>query len=170
MPINFDELPTSKPVTLIEQGRYRLRIESADMKAPKDTTKAPYLNLRLTVLNKEGKSLGSIFDIITESEAQLARYKLGRFIKALELPLTNFELRDLTKVVVGKELYGDITVQDNEQYGAKSVIDATKAEVFYSISEVEAEEANAPQFAPDDEPTPFDDDYLEPTKAGSDEY
>ena len=170
MAINFDELPSSKPNLLIEKGCYKLKVESADMKTPKDPSKPQYLNIRYSVSDRNGKKLGFIVDIITESEANLARYKLGRFIKALELPLTNFELKDLTKVIVGKELYGDITVEENQQYGSKSIIDALSAEIFYSVAEKE-NGTSEPEAVFSDEATPFDTDFKDNSNTeSSDEY
>ena len=132
--------------------------------------KTGIINDTFVVTDKNGKKLGFIFDIITESEANLARYKLGRFITALELPLTNFELKDLTKVIVGKELYGDITVEENQQYGSKSIIDALSAEIFYSVAEKE-NGTSEPEAVFSDEATPFDTDFKDNSNTeSSDEY
>lgn len=133
--INFDSLPTSKPVQTIPAGTYTAVIASAEMKKAKDPAKPDYLNTRLEILDDKGNKLGSIFDIITESEAQLARYKLKRFISALELKLTNFELKDLTKIIVGKKFKVDLKIETQEGYADRTVVDALTNEIYYPLSD-----------------------------------
>ena len=135
MSLNFNELPTEKPNTTISGGRYKATVASAEMRHAKDTSKPDYLNLRLDIFDKKNNKLGSVFDIITESEASLARYKLGRFLHALNLTLTNFELSDLTKLVVGKSFEVDLKVEENEGYAPRTVVDALSNEIYYNIGE-----------------------------------
>lgn len=135
MSLNFNELPTEKPNTTISGGRYKATIASAEMRQAKDPSKPAYLNLRLDIFDNKNNKLGSVFDILTESEASLARYKLGRFLHALNLTLTNFELSDLTKLVVGKSFEVDLKVEENEGYAPRTVVDALSNEIYYSIGE-----------------------------------
>lgn len=135
MPINFDSLPSTKPNTTIPAGRYGAIIETAEMKQGADPNKPPYLNLRYGILDNTGNRLGAIFDIISESESSLVRYKLQRFITALALPLTTFELSDLTKIVVGKKLEVDLKVEQNEGYAPRTVVDALSNEIYYPYSD-----------------------------------
>ena len=139
MPINFDKLPDNSPSMLPEKGTYFATIEQAAMKAVKDATsgKPDYLNLKLSLKNKEGKAVGTIWDMITESDHDLLRYKLKRFIQALELPITgSFELKDLAKVVQGKSLIVDVThdTRDKDR-PAKAVVDIFTNEVFYPLTD-----------------------------------
>lgn len=135
--INFDSLPTSKPVQTIPAGTYTATIATAEMKKAKDPAKPDYLSVRLDILDDKGNKLGSVFDILTESEAQLARYKLHRFITALELKLTSFELKDLTKIVVGKQFKVDLKIENQEGYAARTIVDALAGEIYYPFSDKE---------------------------------
>lgn len=140
MAINFNSLPTEKPAmgTIIAKGNYKVKIVKAEMKQPKDETKPEYLNLELDVTDIiSGTSMGKIWAILTESEAALPRYQLARFIKALNLPITgNFELKDLTKMVVNKELRADICPEEKKDGSApqRSIIDVS-ADIFYPLED-----------------------------------
>ena len=143
MAINFDTLPGNNPMgQLIPEGTYYATIEKAEMKAPKnDTSKPDYLNLQYAITDADGKSYGKLFDMLTESDSDVMRYKLKRFITALEIPITGtFNLKDLTKIIVGKRFIVDITIQSdkNGQYADKSVVDVFKNEIFYPLSEATA--------------------------------
>ncbi len=134
MSINFDELPEEKTggFTLPEPGNYKATIKKAEMRTPKNGGK-DYLNLQLALENS-----GNIFDIITESPADLARYKLKRFLKALNLDFSGaaFELKDLVKLVVGKQFFVDVKIESSEQYGDKAIVDALTGEIYYPLEEV----------------------------------
>lgn len=140
--INFDALPNTKPNVLPEPGCYYAIIEKAEMKENKDPAKLPYLHLVFAIQDKNGKSCGKVFDIISESDHDLVRYKIQRFITALELPITgNFELKDLPKIIVGKKLLVDISNDDpkkkdpNSPYPIKAVVDMFSGQIFYPLSE-----------------------------------
>ena len=135
MTINFDALPGEKPISLPDPGTYYFKIEKPHMKAPKDSTKPNYLNMQLALKTSDGRSAGKIFDIITESDHELMRYKLQRFIKALGIPITGqFELKDLPKIVEGKEGICDISHQESEQYPTKAQIDIFSGDIYYPLS------------------------------------
>lgn len=136
MGINFDSLPNSKPNQVPPKGAYYATIEKAEMKQPKDTSKKPYLALTFTLKGQDGKAYGKLFDNLFETDADLVRYKLGRFIKALQIPLTgSFELKDLCKIVVGKSLIVDVTEEKKDGYAPKAIVDVFANEVFYPMSE-----------------------------------
>lgn len=138
MAINFSALPdsvqTSNPLF---EGKHKVRIEKAEMKTPRDTSKPDYLNLQYKVLNDKDEVIGTIFDMIIESDKPLLQYKLKRFILGFKIPVPNgpFELRDLCKIVTGKTAIAELTVQKSEQYGDKTVVDATKDEIYYPIED-----------------------------------
>jgi hypothetical protein len=143
--INFNALPTDKPNALPAAGPYFATIEKAEMKTPNNPNKPDYLNLTLAIQNKEGKSAGKIFDILSESDNDVIRYKLLRFITALNLPITGaFELKDLTKIVTGKKMIVDVTIDDpkkkdpNSPYSAKAVVDVFSGMVYYPLTEASA--------------------------------
>lgn len=136
MAINFDTLPNDKPITGAQPGTYYAVIEKAEMKQGKDTTKPPYLNLFLALTTKEGKPAGKIYDILSESDHEIVRFKLKRFITALNIPVTGmFELKDLTKVVVGKQLIVDIAHDKSEP--PRPQVDLFSGKAYYSLSERE---------------------------------
>lgn len=136
--INFDSLPNSAPTggALIEKGTYVAEIVKAEMREPKDSSKSPYMNLQYKISKISGETVGTIFDIITEPEKDMTKYKLRRFIEALKLPITgNFELKDLTKIVTGKKMGVDIKVDDESQT-PRSVVDVFAGKIYYTLDEI----------------------------------
>jgi hypothetical protein len=137
MPINFNSLPNSNPGALPEKGTYYATIKKAEMKAAKTAGKPDYLNLQLGLTKPDGKGAGTIFDIIAESENEIARYKIQRFITALQVPITGtFELKDLVKIVQNKQLIVDITIQESKDgYPAKAIVDVFSGQIYYPMSD-----------------------------------
>lgn len=131
--INMNSLPTEKPSmgTIIPKGQYLAKIRKADMRQPKDDTKPMYFTAECDITDPvSGTSMGKFWINLFESEAPLARYQLSRFIKALNLPIQGeFELKDLTKMVTGKELKVDIMPEDKPE-PQRSVVDIS-AQCFY---------------------------------------
>ena len=102
MAINYDALPSSKPQSTLAPGYYMATIVKAEMKKSTNTG-ADYLSLQYDLNNGAGVT-GKLFDIQMESEKEFLRYKLQRFLTALNLNLSgSFELRDLCKLVNGKK-------------------------------------------------------------------
>ena len=137
MSINFNTLPKNggNMNTVVDEGIYYITIEKAFMKEGKDKTKKPYLNMLLALTNKEGEAKGKIWDMIADSDSDIVRYKLRRFIEALAIPITGeFELSDLPKVVIGKKMLGHI-VTDTRGPSPKSVIGVFEDKIFYSVNE-----------------------------------
>ena len=140
MAINFNSLPTNKPVNLPETGTYYATIDIAEMKQGQDTTKPQYLNICLGLKDKMGKSCGKIYDILSESDKELVQYKLARFLTALNLTnLGTFELADLVKIIKNKQLIVDVKQEEaKDGYAAKSVVDVFKNGIYYPMSEASA--------------------------------
>lgn len=139
MAINFDALPSDKPFSVPPAGTYYATIESAEMKQGKDTTKPPYLNLKYKLKTKEGKNAGTMFDLIAESEHSLMQYKLKRFLIAIGVSFDGeFELKDIQKLCVGKEIIIDTKIEagtDGKQ--DRAVVDLFTNEIYYNISEAD---------------------------------
>ena len=137
MAINFDSLPSGRPYKLPEAGTYYATIESAEMKQGKDLSKPQYLNLKYKLKTKDGKDAGTIFDILTESEHQLMQYKLKRFLIAIGISFDGeFELKDLSKLCVGKQILVDTKVEAGQNGGQdRAVVNVLKSEIYYNISE-----------------------------------
>ena len=140
MPISFDSLPTTSEYGLIEKGKYIAKIEAAMMKQPQDVAKPPYLSLTYSLKNAAGENKGKLYDMLFDSDANIVRYKLQRFITALEIPIKgNFELKDLTKIVVGKSMLVDVT-KDEKSNPVRNVVDVFTGEIYYSLSEADSSE------------------------------
>jgi hypothetical protein len=139
MAINFNALSTNKGFSVPEAGTYYATIESAEMKQPKDTSKPMYLNLKLKLKNAEGKPAGTIFDILTEGEHSLVQFKLRRFLEAINIVFDGeFELKDLAKLCVGKELIVDTKVEKGTNGNQdRASVDVMK-DIYYSMSEAAA--------------------------------
>ena len=147
--INFDSLPKERPGQIIPAGHYAATVDAAEMKASKDTSKPPYLSVRLGIIDVSGNKLGSVFDIFTESEATLQRYKLQRFITALKLNIPKFELSDLTKIIIGKKLEVDLKVEQQEGYAARTVVDVTTNEIYYPFEDYPFDAYDSADATPD---------------------
>lgn len=136
MAINFNSLPTEKPSnnTILAKGHYDAKITDAKMKQPKDPQKPEYLAMTFEVTDQISKAkLGNVFINLFESNAPLVLYQLSRFIKALNLPITgDFELKDLSKMIVGKELEVDLMPEEPQtgKTPQRTVLDIS-ADCFY---------------------------------------
>ena len=138
MAINFNTLPTEKPAmgNVIPKGHYIAKIRKAEMKTPRDDTKPDYFSAECDITDPvSGSPMGKFWINLYESEAPLVRYQLSRFIQALHLPIQGeFDLKDLTKMVNGKEL--EVDIQPEERKDGKdpqrSVVDISN-ECFYPV-------------------------------------
>lgn len=136
MAINFDALPQDNPFALPAPGVYKAKIVEAEMKAPKnDPTKPDYLNLKYTLFDANNKNCGNIYDILSESSNSVVLYKLSRFIRACGIPRTGtLELRDLAKLVAGKEIVIDVS-HDAKSDKPRAQVDLFTREGYYLPSE-----------------------------------
>lgn len=133
MAINYDALPSSKPQSVLPSGYYMATIIKAEMKRSKSGS--DYLNLQYDLNNGKGVT-GKLFDMQFDSEKEFLRYKLQRFLTALNLTLSGtFELKDLCKLVNGKKFIVDVSVEDNEQYGKRNTVNSFEHEIYYPINE-----------------------------------
>jgi len=138
MGINFNELPNDAGFKIPDEGTYKAKIKSAEMKQGKDTSKPPYLNLCFELTTKDGDPAGKLYDIIAESDHQIVQFKLRRFVEALKLPITGeFELVDLTKVIIGKELILDVA-HDKKASPVRAQVDVFKGACYYSLDDAAA--------------------------------
>jgi hypothetical protein len=132
--INFQNLPTQTPNSLPPKGTYMYEIESAQMRQSKTND---YLEIKAKLSKADGKKVATIFDRIFDIDSDIPRYKLRQFIVALRLPITgDFQLSDLTKMIVGKKILADITHEKSKdpQYPDKAVVDVFSSEVYYPLS------------------------------------
>ena len=133
MAINFNELPSTKPQNVLPAGYYQATIVKAEMKTSKNTG-ATYLNIQYDLNNGAGIT-GKLFDMQFDSEKEFLRYKLQRFLTALQLNLAgSFELKDLCKLINGKKLVVDVTTEDTDR-GTRNTINSFDHEIYYSINE-----------------------------------
>lgn len=137
-PINFQSLPTQAPNSLPEKGIYVYNIVDAKMRTAQSSG-TDYLEIKAELSKGDGRKVATIFDRIMDIESDIPRYKLRQFIQALKLPITGeFQLSDLTKMIVGKKILADITHEKstNPMYQDKAIVDPFSAEVYYSIDRI----------------------------------
>lgn len=133
MAINYDELPSIKPDNVLPNGYYKATIVKAEMRVSKNTG-APYLSVQYDLSNDQGNT-GKLFDMQMESEKEFLRYKLQRFLTALQLNLTGtFELKDLCKLINGKKIIVDVSTEDSDR-GKRNTVNSFEHEIYYPISE-----------------------------------
>lgn len=140
MAISFDKLPNERTNNVVPKGFYFGKIVNAEMKKPKDTSKPDYLSLTINLFDKANKKIGCVFDLITESDSSVMQFKLKRLCDAIGLNLAGktFELKQLIKSLKGKDLILDIKIEDNEQYGARNVVDIFDNSIYYPVSEADS--------------------------------
>ena len=113
MAIQFDSLPTTNGYH-VEADVYLARIEEAEMRKGKDATKPPNLNLKYRLTRHNGKSAGVMFDGQYDSDKQIVKYKLARFLQACGIPLKgSMELSDIAPLVLNKEIVVDTKVDES---------------------------------------------------------
>lgn len=131
--INFNTLPTENTqFSVIPKGSYIAKIVKSEMKSPKsDTPKPDYLNVECDITDPASNaSMGKFWIKLFESDANLPRFQLRKFIEALRLNITGeFELKDLTKMINGKSLVVDICPDKDNKY---SIVDIS-ADCFYPL-------------------------------------
>ena len=132
--INFNSLPTenSSQYAVIPKGSYIAKIVKSEMKTPKTPGKPDYLSIECDITDPASNTgMGKFWINLFESEANLPRFQLRKFIEALNLRIAGeFELKDLTKMVNGKSLVVDIC--PNKE-GDRSVVDVS-ADCFYPLT------------------------------------
>jgi hypothetical protein len=135
MAISYDALPSTRPSNTLPKGFYKATILNAEMKTSK-TTHNDYLSLTYDLRDANGNG-GKLYDMQFDSEKEFLRYKLGRFLTALNLNLQgSFELKDLCKLVKGKQLIVDITIEEAKDGNPeRNVINSFEHEIYYNISE-----------------------------------
>ena len=152
MAIDFDALTSDiNSQAVIPAGRYKATVKKAEMRNPKDVSRPPYLSIVWTVKDDEGNNLGDIFDAFTEPDPEkpLIQYKLRCLIEALGLKVTKFELRDLTKISVGKSC--EIAIKlDESQETPRDVIDVFNKPPYKSVKKTK-QKAEASSDEPEDE-------------------
>lgn len=155
MAINYDALPTENESSFPKlEGRYIAEIASAEMKVSK--TGNNYLNLRYNITDANGKKYGSVFDMQFDSDKNFLQYKLKRFIIGFQIPISGtFELADLTKLCVGKKAYVDLKVEKQEGYDAKTVVDASAAEIYAPLEQIAPAEQTIFEAIDEEDSTPF---------------
>lgn len=162
MAINFNELPDKSPSKVFEKGVYKAIIEKAEMKQPTsnpgEPVKNPYLSIQLVIVDDAGKKLGTVFDMLTESDNEYARYKIKRFITALKIPITgSFELKDLCKVCQKKKILVELCpeqkkVNDVWERTGRTVVDIFSGVVydeFLNTAPIQAADAEDVPFTTD---------------------
>lgn len=135
MAINYDALPSVKPSATVPAGFYKATITAAEMRTSKNTGNT-YLALTYD-LNNGKENVGKLFDMQFDSEKEFLRYKLQRFITALRLNLTGlFELKDLCKLVKGKQLIVDVTIEPAANGNPeRNSVNSFEHELYYPVSE-----------------------------------
>jgi hypothetical protein len=136
MTINFDQFPQKKSdFPLIPRGQYQALVLDAEIKFSKaKISKPPYLSMTLKLFNKDGFPIGIIFDYITESKNDFARYKLKRFIEVIGFSLyREFSLKDIAKNAKGKTMLVDVTV-DEKISPPRSCVDIFTGEIYYPLN------------------------------------
>lgn len=134
MAINFQQTDI-KAAQLPEPGYYYGKIVEAVMKQPKDTSKPEYLNVTYDLLDQNKNKCGRVYDIVAESEKPFMIYKLQRFGQALGLTGKSLELKDLTKIIVGKVIIFSVKIEKSEQYGDRAVVDVGDEGIYYAKEE-----------------------------------
>ena len=142
MAIDFTKLTTDSPFATPAPGLYLATVTKAESLKPKDTSKPEYLKCTYQLIDENGKNAGSMDDMFFESDSDVPKYKLGRFIMAVGIPLTGvMEFKDLVKILPSRKLVVDVkNVKDDYRSTEgkevmKAEIDIFAREAYYPVSE-----------------------------------
>lgn len=135
MAIMFQHTDAKAPNQLPTPGYYYGKIVEATMKQPKDATKSEYLSVTYDLLDQNKNKCGRIYDIIAESDKPFMVYKLQRFGQALGLTGKSLELKDLTKIIIGKVIIFSVKIEENAQYGDRAIVDIGDEGIYYAKTE-----------------------------------
>lgn len=140
MAIVFKQLPNEKPINdtakTVTPGRYLALIKKAEMR---EGNNGEYLNLLLELQDDSKKQIGTVYDILKESQHQLQQYKLRRILIATGvydiIKDATLELKDLPKLIQNKYIEVDVRIEPEKNgFPAKPVVDAYKDEIYYPVS------------------------------------
>ena len=139
MAINFDQLPKRNPSMSIDDGIYRGRIVEATMRKPQDVSKPSYLSVTIQLFTAKGSKCGRLFDRFFDSDNEAMLFKLFRFVTALGLNLkgATLELKDLTKLIVGKDLCVDVINKENDRQPGRKFPEANifGGDIYWNIND-----------------------------------
>lgn len=138
MAINFDAIPDKNPSGSLEPGTYRMKVTKTEMKQPKDTNKPMFLEVTYATTAMNGDT-STFVDKFFESDSTFLLFKLKRFTAAAGIPLTgDVELKDISKLIGGKEVVGVITNSENTYKGKTTTIaeiDLFNSDCYYPVSD-----------------------------------
>lgn len=129
MAIIFDNIPSTKPSGKIEvePGKYTAKVFKAEMQTGKASG-----NDFLSVSFKLDKG-GFVNEAFTDNDKPFNQWKIGRLCKACGVSLEGeFQLKDLIKVIRGKNVILDVTMNDR---GYPSVDYSSDNDGMYPVEE-----------------------------------
>lgn len=131
-----NERPNGNTETAVTPGRYLALIKKAEMRTGSN---GEYLNLLLELQDENKHQIGTVYDILKDSQHPLQQYKLRRILEATDvfqhLKDSELELKDLIKLIQGKYIEVDVRIEPEKNgYPEKPVVDAYKDEIYYPVT------------------------------------
>lgn len=117
MPIQFDNLPSSRPQTEVETGRVLLTVDTVTAQR---TTDNKYDSLKIVFRTPSQRPIYETF--VDNPEKPFLMFKLGRLLHALDihLPGATVYMSDLVKLIrKGAQVYADV-IKNDRGYGQVS--------------------------------------------------
>lgn len=138
--LNFDKLPKTKPdggSGVVPTGEYIFLVKKAEMRKP-NKGGHDYMSVTLQCYSADKKYSTIVFDPFFYSDKPLPQYKIAQFVRALNLDLRgDFELKDLCKIVVGKQGVVALKTEENEGYAPRNVVNVFDDDIYKALSPVE---------------------------------
>lgn len=151
--ISYDKLKAADAPQTLAEGWNKMEIKKAEIKISKAGD--PYLNVGMQVVLPNGKYGAYVFDILKEASDGFMLYKLRKFVEGFDLPVNgNFELEDLTKVLVGRQAMVQLKIDNNPNYGKKSVVDI-RNEMYIPLKDYQPEQEMTAGFTEIENDIPF---------------
>lgn len=151
--ISYDKLKAADAPQTLAEGWNKMEIKKAEIKISKAGD--PYLNVGMQVILPNGKYGAYVFDIFKEASDGFMLYKLRKFVEGFDLPVNgNFELEDLTKVLVGRQAMVQLKIDDNPNYRKKSVVDI-RNEMYIPLKDYQPEQEMTAGFTEIENDIPF---------------
>ena len=134
MQINFDNVPTSNPMSgYVTPGFYKGVVKKVEVKPDKNNK--DYLTINFALFRPDGSAAGTFSDFIRDTASDAPLYKLGRLLLAMGIQLTGtLDLKMLARAIpIGKEVAMEIA-DNNWQGKTTSQVKIFDSQCYWPVS------------------------------------
>ena len=130
----YSDFPESNPAKTPTPGTYYAVITGAEVRESQNTFKL-YLNIAYTLFDKMGNNRGIMYDVLTDSDKEIPRYKLKRFIDAIGAEFKEeFDFTDLKNAAESKAIILTAKISKTSDT-PRLEVDVFKDDIYYPLSD-----------------------------------